>query len=78
MPPVPTVAPPPPEGPADRLRIALDLHDAGVDMMRQRLRRLHPGATGAELEHALRSWLLDKPLPCDPLWTRVRTGDART
>ncbi len=45
----------------ERLRIAFDLHEAGVDLMRQRLRREHPGAPDAEIERRLGDWLRHRP-----------------
>lgn len=47
--------------PAERLRIALDLHDAGVEMMRQNLRRRHPDADEQEIERLLVVWLHERP-----------------
>ncbi|MFI5401542.1 MAG: hypothetical protein ACHQ1G_01190 [Planctomycetota bacterium] len=47
--------------PAERLRIALDLHDAGVAMMRQNLRRHHPDADEREIERLLLAWLHERP-----------------
>lgn len=41
----------------ERLRIVFDLFDAGVDMMRQRLRRERPGAPPEEIEVAIEQWL---------------------
>lgn len=52
---------PPSTTPAERLRIALDLHDAGVEMMRQNLRRRHPGADEQEIERLLIAWLHERP-----------------
>jgi hypothetical protein len=52
---------PPATTPAERLRIALDLHDAGVEMMRQNLRRRHPGASEQEIERLLVAWLHERP-----------------
>lgn len=52
---------PPATTPAERLRIALDLHDAGVEMMRQNLRRRHPGASDQEIERLLLAWLRERP-----------------
>ncbi len=46
---------------ADHFRTALDLFDAGLDLMRQNLRRRHPGAGDEEIERLLRTWLLDRP-----------------
>jgi hypothetical protein len=39
--------------PAERLRIALDLHDFGVKMKRQNLRHRFPDATEAEIQAKL-------------------------
>jgi hypothetical protein len=41
--------------------MALDLHDTGVDLMRQNLRRRHPGASGQEIERLLLAWLHERP-----------------
>lgn len=46
---------------AERLEAALDLHRAGVDLMRQNLRRRHPDASEAEIESRLRGWLHTRP-----------------
>lgn len=40
-----------------RLRAALELADAGVDLMRQNLRRAHPEASAAEIDAMLIAWL---------------------
>lgn len=53
--------PTPPETPAQRLRIALDLHELGVEMMRQKLRREAPEATEDEIQARLVAWLQDRP-----------------
>ncbi|HEV7808276.1 MAG TPA: hypothetical protein VGO80_20885 [Solirubrobacteraceae bacterium] len=47
--------------PAARLRIALEPHELGVEMQRQRLRRERPQITEAELDHAIRVWLRERP-----------------
>lgn len=52
---------PPRETPADRLRIALDLFELGVTMMRQKLRREAPEATEQEIEERLKTWLEERP-----------------
>lgn len=44
-----------------RLRTALELHDAGVALMRQNLRRAHPQASEAEISAALGRWLRERP-----------------
>jgi Rv0078B-related antitoxin len=45
----------------DAFRITLDLFDAGLDLMRQNLRRNHPDADGEHVERLLHAWLLDRP-----------------
>jgi len=47
--------------PARRLLTALELHDLGVAMMAQRLRREQPEATEEELRIRLRDWLYTRP-----------------
>ena len=47
--------------PAARLRIALELHDLGERMQRERLRRERPQITPDELDDAIRSWLRERP-----------------
>ena len=42
---------------AARLRMALDLFETGVEMMRQKLRRDHPDLADHEVEARLGSWL---------------------
>ena len=49
------------ETPADRLRIALELHDVGVAMHRLTLQRRNPELSAAELDAKLEAWLLDRP-----------------
>jgi len=49
------------EAAARRLEIALDLFTDGVDMMRQRLRRLHPELSPRDIETRLSEWLLERP-----------------
>lgn len=40
----------------ENLRITFELHEAGVAMMRQTLRRRFPEATDAELDALLSAW----------------------
>ena len=47
--------------PARRLLTALELHDLGVAMMGQRLRREDPNAGDAELRSRLNDWLHTRP-----------------
>ncbi|MFZ5469763.1 MAG: hypothetical protein ACOZIN_10030 [Myxococcota bacterium] len=44
-----------------RLRIALELFEAGVDMMRQNLRRRFPTESDAQIEGRLSAWLRERP-----------------
>ncbi len=46
---------------AARLRMALDLFETGVEMMRQRLRRDHPDLADHEVEAKLGAWLRERP-----------------
>jgi len=46
---------------ADRLALALDLHDAGVMLMREKLRRDMPDASDESIEIAVGKWLGDRP-----------------
>jgi hypothetical protein len=43
------------------LRATLDLFETGVDLMRQNLRRAHPGAADAEIDRRLQQWLRERP-----------------
>lgn len=47
--------------PAERLRIALEMHDEGVELMRQNLVRRHPDADAREIERLLTGWLHERP-----------------
>jgi hypothetical protein len=46
---------------AERIRVALGLHEDGVRLMRQNLRRRHPRSTDADIERRLRAWLAHRP-----------------
>ena len=46
---------------AVRLRMALDLFEVGLEMMRQKLRRDHPDLADHEVEARLGSWLRERP-----------------
>ncbi|MBM4365674.1 MAG: hypothetical protein FJ102_05625 [Deltaproteobacteria bacterium] len=49
---------------AERARTIVLLHEAGVQMMRLRLRREFPGESRAEIEARLRAWLrAPEPVP---------------
>jgi hypothetical protein len=47
--------------PAANLRAALEMFGVGESMMRQRLRRDHPGASEAEIDEKLSKWLTERP-----------------
>lgn len=49
----------PPE--TDATRVALDLFEIGVRVMRQNLYREHAHATDDEIDARLRAWLHDRP-----------------
>jgi hypothetical protein len=44
-----------------RFRTTLELCDAGVEMMRQKIVRDHPGASPAEIDRLLGEWLRVRP-----------------
>jgi hypothetical protein len=44
-----------------RFRLALDLSEAGILMMKQNLCRRHPGATEAEISSRLAAWVEKRP-----------------
>ncbi|UQA56200.1 hypothetical protein [Polyangium aurulentum] len=46
---------------ADKLRLAFELHDAGVALMRQNLRRRLPAASEEEIDARLAAWLKERP-----------------
>ena len=50
--------------PAAQLRLAFEMFEVGVAMMREKLRRKSPQASGEEIERQLDRWLLqvDEPL----------------
>lgn len=45
----------------ERLRMTFRLHDEGVRLMRQSLRRRHPDASDEEIERLLGEWLSERP-----------------
>jgi hypothetical protein len=55
------IEPEPEPSPAEKLRIALDLGEAGTELMLQNLRRRHPEADESEVERMLGEWLLERP-----------------
>ena len=46
---------------AMRFRLALDLFATGEALMRQRVRRLHPDWSEAQIEGRMTEWLHDRP-----------------
>ena len=44
-----------------RLRTAFQLHDEGVALMRQNLRRRHPDESDEQIEQRLQAWLRERP-----------------
>lgn len=42
---------------AERMRSALEMHDLGVQLYRQRMHREHPDASRGEIESLVRTWL---------------------
>lgn len=50
---------------AERLRMAFDLHEAGVDLQRQRLKRAHPELDARAVERLLIAWLHREGEPGD-------------
>jgi len=46
---------------AARLRLALELFEAGEGLVRARLRREHPLANDADIEARLIAWLRERP-----------------
>lgn len=49
----------PPEG--ARVKAALDMHELGVKLYRQRMRREHPQASTSEINAMVRAWLAEPP-----------------
>lgn len=47
--------------PSEKLRIALELFESGVAMMRETLRREHPTESEAQIEERLRQWIRHRP-----------------
>lgn len=57
----PEPAIPEPEAAAARLRLTLQMADAGIEMMRLNLRREHPDLSHEEINRLLQEWLLRRP-----------------
>ena len=50
-----------PRSVAARLRLALDMHETGERLMRQKLKRARPMADDAEIEALVVAWLRERP-----------------
>jgi hypothetical protein len=51
----------PPLDPAAKLRLAFELFEAGVDLMRQKLRRQHPDLDAVAIERLVAEWVSTRP-----------------
>jgi hypothetical protein len=49
------------DGPAQRLRLALEMFEFGVRMQRMRLQRNHPDLDDVQIDDLMREWMLDRP-----------------
>lgn len=47
--------------PSEKFRVALDLFETGVRLMRQNLEREYPDATEEEIDERLKAWLGHRP-----------------
>lgn len=50
-----------PSDAVEKFRVALDLYEAGVELMQCNLRRRHPTETDEQIEARLAAWLLERP-----------------
>ena len=46
---------------AERMHSALEMHELGVQLYRQRMRREHPSASGTDIDGLVRAWLITPP-----------------
>jgi hypothetical protein len=46
---------------SERLALALEMYEFGVEMMAANLRRRHPDASPEEIERRLDAWLTERP-----------------
>jgi hypothetical protein len=44
-----------------RLQAAMDMHELGVQLYRQRMHREHPQADRADIDHMVKAWLAEPP-----------------
>jgi hypothetical protein len=49
------------EDAAARLRLALDMFTTGEDMVRERMRRVHPDWTERQIHEQIGAWLRERP-----------------
>lgn len=47
--------------PEEKLRLALDLFESGLELMRQKLRRDHPELGSPAIERLLAEWVATRP-----------------
>jgi hypothetical protein len=59
------------------LQLAFDLHEAGVSMMKQNLRRKFPDAAEQEINQRLQLWLEERPLLGELVKSQSRTEGRR-
>jgi hypothetical protein len=57
---------------ARRFAQAVQMSEDGITLMRQNLRRRHPGASKAEIDRLLAEWLVSRPLDAPAGWLRRR------
>ena len=50
-----------PQDPGEKLRIAFELHEAGIALQRCNLKRRHPEADERTIDRLLEEWLLRRP-----------------
>jgi hypothetical protein len=61
--------------PQEKLQLALELHAAGVLLVRERLARERPDLDATELDAAVAAWLGDRPMMGVGTWGRLRDLD---
>ena len=59
------------------LQLTFDLHEAGISMMRQNLRRKFPDAAEQEISQRLQLWLEERPLLGELVKSQSRTEGSR-
>ncbi len=45
----------------ERLRVAIDLAQTGIEMQREKIRRRHPNVTNERIDELLSQWLRTRP-----------------